>query len=127
LADALPAPKAAGGPIAIERLKHRAEFLKVADARRKFVAPGFVLQARPREDTHALIRVGFTASRKVGGSVVRNRARRRLREAAARALRQSGRPGHDYVVIARQGTLGAMFTDLVSDLARGLDKLAAPR
>ena len=115
---------ASGGPFAIERLKHRAEFLNVADARRKFVAPGFVLQARPRGDERALVRVGFTASRKVGGSVVRNRARRRLREAASRAVPQAGRPGFDYVVIARQGTIGARFADLVSDLARGIDRLS---
>lgn len=108
----------------IERLKHRAEFLKVADSRRKFVAPGFVLQARPREADGDAIRVGFTATRKIGGAVVRNRARRRLRAAAAEVVARSGRRGFDYVLVARQGTLAARYADLVRDLDAGLARLS---
>ena len=71
---------------AVGRLTQRSEFLRVAAARRKWAAPGLVLQACERTDDATASgppRVGFTATRKVGGAVVRNRARRRLRAAAA--------------------------------------------
>lgn len=85
-----------------------------------------VLQAairadRGREGTG--IRVGFTASRKVGNAVARNRAKRRLRAAAALVLTQFGRPGCDYVLIARAGTPARLFSDLVGDLEAALRRV----
>ncbi len=62
------------------------------------------------------IRVGFTASRKIGNSVARNRARRRLRAAAQQVLPLYGRPGNDYVLVARRETLIRPFGDLLGDL-----------
>ncbi len=104
-------------------LKTRADFLRIAAGRRRAVRPGFVLQAlarpSPNGDAEA-VRVGYTASRKVGNAVVRNRAKRRLRAAAAEILPRFGRPGTDYVLIAR-GTTGAQpYAALVADLAGAL-------
>jgi ribonuclease P protein component len=110
----------------LQRLTRRAEFLKVAASRRKSVAPGLILQASP-EQAGAPLRVGFTASRKVGNAVARNRARRRLRAAAADILPAHAAPGHDYVVIARQETLGRAYTDLLADLTEGLKRLGVYR
>jgi ribonuclease P protein component len=70
------------------------------------------------------MRVGFTASRKVGNAVVRNRAKRRLRAAAAQVLPEQGRPGSDYVLIARAGTTDRPFSELIADLERALRRLA---
>ncbi|MEX1206259.1 MAG: ribonuclease P protein component [Dongiaceae bacterium] len=62
---------------AFDRLKRRPDFLRVAGTRRKSVTPGLILQARPRAAAEpGVFRVGFTVSRKVGGAVARNRARR---------------------------------------------------
>ena len=76
---------------AIGRLKTRAEFLHVREGSR-FAAPSLVLQARARGETKAaspdIARFGFTASKALGGAVMRNRARRRLKEAV-----QDRRPG----------------------------------
>jgi ribonuclease P protein component len=121
--------------IRLGRLKKRAEFLAVAATRRKWVAPGVIVQARRWDDVEAGsettagcdIRVGFTASRKVGNSVARNRARRRLRAAAVEALGRRAAPGHDLVLIARGETLRRPFADLVADLDRALQKLGAVR
>lgn len=115
----------------VERLKRRADFLRVAAARRKYVAPGLVLQALRRAPDAAgppvdseTIRVGFTATRKVGSSVIRNRARRRLREAAHATLAGTAAAGFDYVVIARAGSLTRPYPDLVRDMRDALTALS---
>ena len=107
-------------------LKIRADFLRVAADRRKAVTPGLILQASPRapgSDSGAAVRVGFTASRKVGNAVVRNRAKRRLRAAAAQILAEQGNPGTDYVLIARGATAERPYAALVADLASALRKV----
>jgi ribonuclease P protein component len=68
---------------------------------------------------------GFTATRKVGGAVVRNRAKRRLREAARLLLPLHGRPGFDYVFIARSGAPSRPWPRLLDDMKSALISLAA--
>ncbi|MBV9332355.1 MAG: ribonuclease P protein component [Alphaproteobacteria bacterium] len=67
------------------------------------------------------MRFGVTASRKVGGAVERNRAKRRLREVARKLLPLSGVEGNDYVLVARQQTLTGSFEALLADFASALD------
>jgi ribonuclease P protein component len=111
--------------LAIARLKRRAEFLAVAGSGIKAALPGVVLQARPRgEADGATVRVGFTATRKLGGAVVRNRARRRLKAAAHEALPLAARPGWDYVLIARAGTCTRPYGQLVADVRKALSLTA---
>jgi len=117
------------------RLLRRDEFLKVAASRRKCAKPGLVLQVMRQqaptpsghEPPFASIRIGFTASRKVGTAVSRNRARRRLRAAAAQVIPTQAAPGHDYVMIARAGTLTRPFDLLIDDLRAALKNLDAWR
>ena len=113
----------------IERLKQRSEFLRVAAARRKWVAPGLILQAAPRpaleEPDAAPFRIGYTASRKIGNAVARNRARRRLRAAVAEVMPAHACRGCDYVLIARRRTVDRRFADLIADLETAFDGLAA--
>ncbi|MFQ5972826.1 MAG: ribonuclease P protein component [Alphaproteobacteria bacterium] len=110
------------------RLTKRAEFQRVAAARRKSVMPGLVLQAAARSgDNAGVARVGYTASRRVGNAVARNRARRRLRAAVDRVMPAHASSDVDFVVIARVGTLDRPFPDLVRDLERALKRLDAWR
>lgn len=113
--------------LAVERLKRRIEFLRVAGARRKWAMPGLVLQARRRDDQGGAPRVGFTASRKVGGAVVRNRAKRRLRAVAEQVIPAHGECGYDYVLIARAATAGRTFAALLGDLRAALKRVDAWR
>ena len=108
--------------MALSRLKRRPEFLAVAGSGLKAAAPGLVLQARPRDQGRDS-RVGFTASRRVGGAVQRNRAKRRLRAAAAAVLPGTAAPGCDYVLIARRATLDRPYAALVQDLTGALKRL----
>jgi len=112
------------GPL--PRLTRRADFLKVAADRRKWVAPGLILQAGDGPEAMSL-RVGFTASRKVGNAVARNRARRRLRAASAEVLPAHAETGHDYVLVARTGTLTRRYQALIGDLEEGLKRLGVYR
>lgn len=113
------------------RLKRRAEFLRVAATGRKAVAPGIVLQAieraMPSSGGKPSIHVGFTASKKVGNAVARNRTKRRLRALAASVLPKHAEGGRDYVLIARQATLSRNFRDLESDLLQALARVGALR
>mgnify|MGYP001827895650 CR=1 FL=1 len=102
-------------------LKKRADFVAAARARR-VSTPAFSLQWRAREDDDGK-RVGFTCSKKVGNAVARNRAKRRLREAARLILPQNGKDGFDYVLIGRKDTTAARdFDALCSDLRKALTK-----
>ena len=107
-------------------LKARADFLRVAAARRRAVAPGLVLQAvrRPeRSNCGEIVRVGFTASKKIGNAVIRNRAKRRLRSVAAAILSREGRPETDYVLIARATTVDRPYQALIADLETALRRV----
>ncbi|MDM7976101.1 MULTISPECIES: ribonuclease P protein component [Thalassospira] len=116
----------------MERLKKRAEFLRVAGTRRKWVTQGLILQGAPRPgikpDTEyagedRLARVGFTVTKKVGKAVVRNRVRRRLRAVADQLMTDMALPGWDYVVIGRQQTIDRDFEKLVDDMRFALRRI----
>jgi len=104
----------------MDRLKKRAEFLRVAKGVRR-VEGAITLEACPAPDApDSPCRVGFTASRKVGNAVVRNRAKRRLRAAASQLLPLLGRMGHDYVLVARASTGTRDFKALLADVTAAL-------
>jgi ribonuclease P protein component len=109
----------------IERLRKRPDFLACAQA--PACARGAVLvQARSRDD-QPLVRAGFTATKRIGGAVERNRAKRRLREAARLLLPALGSPGFDYVFIARGGAVTRPWDRLLDDMKSALLRLAADR
>ena len=105
----------------MEHLKKRKDFLAAARARSQARA-SLVVQIHDRGDT-AAPRLGLTVTKKLGNAVRRNRIRRRLREAARRALEGRALVGHDYVLIGRSATADVDFAQLVADLSRAVDKL----
>lgn len=123
-------------PPVVGRLKRRSDFLRVAGAKRKWVAPGLILQARSQAtddpkgsdesptSRNDVARVGFTVSRKVGNAVERNRVRRRLRAAVAQVFPSAAVGGTDFVVIGRKEALKRPFSALVGDLETAMKKLS---
>lgn len=110
----------------IEHIRVRRDFL-AANSGVRVVTPAFILLVKETPLGHS--RVGFTVSRKVGNSVARNRARRRLRE-VARAIMADAIPSADHVFIARSQSKETPFETLLSDLQGALVKAArklAPR
>ena len=105
----------------MDRLKKRADFLAAQRGIRK-VAGAMTLELAPSPQSGNCdgFRVGFTASRKIGNAVARNRAKRRLRAAAAARLPLLARPGHDYVLVARASVLTRDFALLLDDLAEAV-------
>jgi ribonuclease P protein component len=111
---------------ALGRLKKRSEFLAVAATNRRATAPGLMLQAKlapANPDAPGTgLRLGFTATKKIGNAVRRNRARRRLRAAAAEVLAAVG-ANADLVLVARQDTIGRPFAELKRDLENTLRRV----
>jgi ribonuclease P protein component len=107
----------------IQRLTRRPQFLAAAKGRSE-ARGAVVVQRLARGDGSAHVGVGFTATRKIGGAVVRNRAKRRLREAARALLPRLGEPGCDYVLVARMGTAERPWDRLLDDVASALTRLA---
>ena len=105
------------------RLTRRAEFLQAAAKGRKAPLPGLVLQALARED-QGPARLGFTVTKKIGNAVIRNRTRRRLKEAARLVLDEHPVSGVDLVLIGRGATRGRSFVGLQEDLRRALARAA---
>lgn len=108
--------------VKVSRLLKRADFLRLAKGRKQATA-GLVLQMAVASDSSHEMRVGFTATRKIGGAVVRNRAKRRLRDVARSVLPLYAKPGCDYVLIARDATSTRPFAKLIEDLKLALRKM----
>jgi len=103
-------------------LKKRADFL-AANAGLRTTTPGFVLLVRDRKDSDASMRVGFTVTKKIGGAVVRNRMKRRLRALAREIIPIKGLAGADHVMIGRAKGIERDFGQLRSELSQALDRL----
>ena len=108
--------------VKLGRLKKRSEFLYVRDG--LYAAKGGIVVQMRENSARSGIGIGFTATKKIGNAVIRNRAKRRLREAARSILPDFGQLGHDYVFIARNSTTARDWTDLLDDTRKALITLS---
>lgn len=106
----------------MEALKQRRDFLKVSASSLKYVTPSFILQSRVFPGN--LSKYGLTASKKVGGAVERNYAKRRLRVLVREILSKRAHSGVYYVIIARPEILTIDFQRLRSDFEKALMTLS---
>ena len=107
-----------------ETIKKRADFI-AAQAGERAGTPSFLLIRGKTPNGLSHLRVGFTVTKKIGKAVIRNRIRRRLREAARRVIPEYGESGFDYVLIARPAAETRDFALLLDDMKHGLLRLAA--
>jgi ribonuclease P protein component len=97
-----------------QRLRTPADFARTRErAPRAWPHPLLVLYVLPNE--LGRIRLGITVSSRVGNAVVRNRVRRRLKEAVQARLNHLA-PGLDLLLIARPASARAAWADLSSAL-----------
>lgn len=108
--------------VAVATLKKRAEFLRLRGGAR-FATPSFVLETRPAVADSTEIRFGYTVTKKLGGAVIRNRIRRRLKAAVGLVAPELARPGHDYVLVARAAAHDRAFPEIKKDLERALQRV----
>ena len=114
----------------VGRLKNRSEFIHVTTNGKKWVTHGFILVAstqrgKSEPNLEYLPRVGFTATKKIGNSVVRNKAKRILRALSQEVLTSSNTPAWDYVIIARKTLTTSNYEDLKKDFRWAIKKLEA--
>ena len=128
----------------ITTLKKRSEFVRIAKRGKKWVSANLIVQAMQRpfsccdshldhesgsleenagSDSRTVIRVGFTASKKVGNAIFRNRAKRRMRAIVRDLAPKLADPNLDYVLIARHTTPEVDYQSLESELKIALGKL----
>ncbi|MDT6939253.1 ribonuclease P protein component [Brucella pseudogrignonensis] len=108
----------------ILRLRKRAEFLSVRNGEKRR-GPLFLLEVRERTEEESAAakigekpRAGFTVTKKNGNAVVRNRIRRRLREAVRCHVGSDMALSTDYVIVAREQALTAPFSQLTAELSK---------
>ncbi len=109
----------------LARIKYRKDYLAIAATGRRWVTPAFILQIKESHDTNRAPHVGFTVTKKVGNAVVRNRVRRRLKEAAREIFPVKASDGSDYVLIGRFSCLDIAYGRIKSDMKWALQKLEA--
>ena len=107
-----------------KKLKSRKEFLRVHNNGLKAVTKGLIIQSLNNTENQNIKRFGFTASRKIGNSVIRNRAKRRLRALVQINFKEQFNIGMDYVLIARNGTANCEFQKLNQDLLWAVNNLS---
>ncbi len=108
-------------------IKVRADFLRIRGGA-KWNTPGFLIETKPARDASGPPRFGFTVTKKLGNAVVRNRIRRRLKEAVRKAQATLAHQGYDYVIVGRPPALDLPFERLVADVETGLKRVhAAPK
>ena len=105
----------------VNRLKKRQDFVEVSKKGFKSVSKGVVMQGKSNSLADET-RVGFTVTKKVGCAVIRNKARRRMKEAWKQASCKAD-PSFDYVLIGRYSTVDRDFELLVKDIKYCLHKI----
>jgi len=112
-------------------LKKRADFLSVSKDGFKSTRPNLILLAKRQEKRGVIpeysCRVGYTASKKVGNAVERNRCRRRLRAAVRELMPRFGIDNYDYVIIGKSSTVTSRYSWITKDLRDALIGIAKER
>ncbi|HYD19703.1 MAG TPA: ribonuclease P protein component [Patescibacteria group bacterium] len=107
---------------AVTMIKASPDFQRIARQGRRWSGSAFIMQLLKTDDGSPF-RLGLTASRKVGNAVIRNRAKRRLRELVRLQLKLRALAGFDLVIVAKTAAANHDFTAMNTDFETGLRAL----
>ena len=115
----------------LNTLKKSVEFRRVRGGQRSGT-DSFLIETKSRQTPSTSVpgaiettdtRFGFTITKKLGGAVVRNKIRRRLKSVVRALDADTVSAGYDYVVVARRGVLAQPYASLAADFRRALEKI----
>ena len=111
----------------IQTLKKRKDFVLANKFGKKIFNNNFILQKFSlSNDTCLDLKFGFTATKKIGNAVKRNRAKRRMRSLISAFLKDNGilfDHTSTYILIAKKSLIKASFLDLKVEMKECLNKL----
>ncbi len=108
--------------VAVTIIKSSPEFQRIARQGRRWSGPAFIMQILYTTEGETF-RLGLTASKKVGNAVIRNRAKRRLREMVRLFVKQKTLKGFDMVLIAKTAAASHDFAAMNEEFICGLGAL----
>lgn len=108
-------------------IKKSAEFKKISQKNQRFYSKSLILLSVPTPEIYFqdstkgknaqdFCRVGYTVSKTVGNAVIRNKAKRRLREAFKKLVPSYAKNRYDYILIARKEIAGFDYDKIFADL-----------
>ena len=111
----------------LQTLKHRKDFVLSNKFAKKIFSKNFIIQKYTNSDIIDLnLKFGFTATKKIGNAVTRNRAKRRMRALVSRFVQEdinSFDNKSSYVLVAKSSLNKALFINLYSEMQQCLNKL----
>jgi len=111
----------------LQTLKHRKDFVLSNKFAKKIFSKNFIIQKYTNSDSIDLnLKFGFTATKKIGNAVTRNRAKRRMRALVSRFVKEdinSFDNNSSYVLVAKSSLNKALFINLYSEMQQCLNKL----
>jgi len=111
----------------LQTLKHRKDFVLSNKFAKKIFSKNFIIQKHTNSDSLDLIpKFGFTATKKIGNAVSRNRAKRRMRALVSRFVKEDINffdNKSSYVLVAKSSLNKALFINLYSEMQQCLNKL----
>jgi ribonuclease P protein component len=114
----------------IPTITNRRDFLALNEGALRYATACFVLLCKARPADHPIKdvpRIGYTVTKKMGGAVVRNRIKRRLREAFRHKAPPLLKAEHDYVLIARYQAQTCVFSDLERHIEIAFSRIHAKK
>ena len=112
---------------AVNSLKASSDFQRISRQGKRWTFPAFIMQVLKHENADSPFRLGLTVSRKVGNAVMRNRAKRRLREMVRTSISPDKLKGFDIVLIGKTSAAERDFALMKEDFLQGLEKLGISR
>ena len=103
---------------ALESIKKRSTFLIIRENGKYIRSIAFNVQILEDKNLNNIINVGYTATKKLGNAVRRNRAKRIMRELARKVITKYGKINFYYVLIAKKPLLTMPFKELESELKK---------